>query len=246
MSHEPYPILVTEDGKRIAFFHIKAGFSKVIIIAHGFFNNKDTFVFRAMADAFSREYDVIVFDFRGHGRSSDVFTWTAHEQKDLRAVMAYARQEEYLKIGVIGLSVGAVIALIEAASNRAIDSVIAVSSPADMGRIDHHFWEADMWNDLKLNLGIKGKGKGVRPGHPFGKKIRPLDIVEKISPVPVLFLHGERDWLIKPGHSQRLFDRAREPKALTIIKGGGHAERLFDVFPEQFMKICLDRFAETL
>ena len=31
-----------------------------------------------------------------------------------------------------------------------------------------------------------------------------------------------------------------------VIKDGGHAERMFDGFPDRFMKICLDRFRETL
>lgn len=238
--------LVTEDGKRIAFFHIKKGFSKVIIIAHGAYNNKDTFLFRRIADAFSKEYDVIAFDFRGHGKSSDTFTWTAQEQKDLLAIIAYAKENHYTRIGVIGFSLGAAIALIEASHYQNIDSVIAVSPPADLGSINYHFWEKDMWQDLKLNFGIKGRGKGIRPGNPSLKKIRPIDIVDKVSPTPILFLNGEKDWLIKPSHSQRLFERAKDPKALKIIKGGGHAERMFDVFPDQFMKICLDRFKETL
>jgi len=238
--------VVTEDGKRISLIHIKGGFSKVVIIAHGFYNNKDTFLFRGIAEAFGKEYDVIVFDFRGHGKSSDVFTWTAHEQKDLRAITAYAKENHYAKIGVIGFSFGAAIALIEASCHQNIDSLIAVSAPADLGSMDYHFWEKDMWEDLKLNLGLKGRGKGIRPGNPSLEKIRPLDIVDKISPTPVLFLHGEKDWLIKPSHSQRLFEKAKPPKALVIIKDGGHAERMFDVFSGQFMKICLDRFRETL
>ncbi len=245
-SHEPQCYVTTEDGKRIAFFHIKKGFSRIVIIAHGFYNNKDTVLFRHIADAFSKEHDVIVFDFRGHGKSSDVFTWTAHEQKDLRAVTSYAQQNRYAKIGVIGFSLGAAVALIEAGYHQNIDSVIAVSAPSDLKKIDCYFWAQDMWEDLKLNFGIKGRGKGARVGTPFLKKMRPLDIVDKISPVPVLFLHGEKDWLIKPGHSRRLFERAKEPKALTIIDNGGHAERMFDVFPEQFMKICLDWFRTTL
>jgi len=237
---------MTEDGKRIALIHVKGGFSKVVIIAHGFYNNKDTFLFRGITEAFSKEYDVIVFDFRGHGESSDVFTWTAHEQKDLRAIIAYAKDNHYTKIGVIGFSFGAAIALIEASHHQGIDSVIAVSPPADLGSLDYHFWEKDMWEDLKLNLGVKGRGKGIRPGNPSLEKIRPIDIVDKISPTPVLFLHGEKDWLIKPSHSQRLFQRAKDHKTLIIIKDGGHAERIFDVFPNKFMKICLDRFRETL
>ena len=103
-----------------------------------------------------------------------------------------------------------------------------------------------MWADLMLNLGMKGRGKGVRPGSPSLQKIRPIDIVDKISPTPVLFIHGEKDWLVKLSHSQLLFDGAKNPKALTIVKDGGHAERIFDAFPDQFIKICLDRFRETL
>ncbi|MFA6141927.1 MAG: alpha/beta fold hydrolase [Candidatus Omnitrophota bacterium] len=243
---EPDRYMITEDGKRIAFSHIKGGFSKVVIIAHGFYTNKDTALFKGMAEAFSKEYDVITFDFRGHGKSSDVFTWTALEQKDLRAITAYAKENHYEKIGVIGFSFGAAIALIEASRHQNIDSVIAVSSPSDLGSINYHFWEKDMWKDLILNFGAKGRGKGIRPGNPSLKKIRPIDIVDKISPMPVLFLHGEKDWLVKPSHSQRLFDKALDSKALTIIKDGGHAERIFDVFPDKFMKICLDRFKETL
>ncbi len=238
--------VTTEDGKRIALNHVKRGFTKVVIIAHGFYNNKDSFLFRGITEAFSKEYDVIVFDFRGHGKSSDKFTWTAHEQKDLRAVIDYAKENHYAKVGVIGFSLGGAIALIEASQRQNIDSLIAVSTPTDLGSVDYHFWEKEMWEDLKLNLGAKGRGKGIRPGNPSLKKVPPLDIVDKITPVPVLFIHGEKDWLVKPGHSQRLFEKARDPKALTIIKGGGHAERMFDVFPDQFMKICLDRFRETL
>jgi len=124
--------------------------------------------------------------------------------------------------------------------------VIAVSPPVDIKTINFHFWEKDMWKDLVLNLGDKGRGKGVRMGSLSLQKMRPIDIVSKVSPVPVLFMHGEKDWLIKPEHSRRLFDMAKEPKALSIIKDGGHAERIFDEFPEQFMEICLNRFRETL
>lgn len=243
---EPDNYVMTEDGKRIAFYHINRGFSKVIIIAHGFYTNKDTALFKSMADAFSKEYDVIVFDFRGHGKSSDVFTWTALEQKDLRAITAYAKENNYSKIGVIGFSLGAAIALIEASSHQNIDSVIAVSAPADLGSINYHFWEKEMWQDLKLNLGSNGQGNDVQPGSPALQKNPPGDIVDKISPTPVMFLHGEKDWLVKLNHSQFLFEKAKEPKVLTIMEDGGHAERLFDDFPDHFLRICLDRFKDTL
>ena len=84
------------------------------------------------------------------------------------------------------------------------------------------------------------------PGNPFLKKIRPIDIVDQISPTPILFIHGEKDWLIHPKHSRKLFEKAKERKALNIIEGGGHAERLFDMFPDQFENACVKWFQETL
>ncbi len=238
--------LVTEDGQSIALAHYRKGFSNAIIIAHGFYNNKDTVLFRQIAERISEYYDVITFDFRGHGKSSGLFSWTSREPMDLKAVVSYVKKEGYQKIGVMGFSLGASIALIEASRNQDINSLITVSAPYDFWKINYHFWEPDMLEDLKLNMGKKGKGKGMRPSSPFFKKVSPIDIVDKICSRPVLFIHGEKDWLIKPAHSKRLFEKASEPKVLKIFEGAGHAERIFDCFPDQFIAICADWFKETL
>ena len=238
--------VLTEDNHKIIFDHYTKGFPEVIILAHGFYNNKDTYLFKKIAKMFAKKYDVISFDFRGHGRSDGLFCWTSKEDKDLRCVIDWSKKMKYKKIGVIGFSLGAAIALIEGSKTKDINSIIAVSSPYDFWKMNYHFWKEEMFNDLKLNLGYKGKGKCIRPGNPFSKKVSPINIVDKISPKPVLFLHGEKDWLINPSHSRKLFNKAKQPKQIYIIKGAGHAEKIFDSFPEQFEKRCLDWFAETL
>lgn len=239
-------VLHTEDAERIALRHYKKGSPSAIIIAHGFYNNKDTLLFESIAEAVNRHYDVITFDFRGHGKSSGLFSWTTHEPRDLRAVVAYAKTKGYGRVGVLGFSLGASTSLIEASGNTDIDSVIAVSGVSDFSKINAHFWEPDMLEDLKINIGKKGKGKGVRPGNPFLPKVRPLDVVHKISPRPVFFIHGGEDWLIKPEHSRAMFAKARDPKALEMIDGAGHAERIFDAFPDRFEGLCADWFSKTL
>ena len=50
--------------------------------------------------------------------------------------------------------------------------------------------------------------------------------------MPVYFIHGANDWIIKPTHSQRLFDKAKGNKKISIIEGAGHAEKIFDSKPE--------------
>jgi len=97
-----------------------------------------------------------------------------------------------------------------------------------------------------LNLDDKGKGKSIRPGNLFLNKTRPIDIVDDIAPVPVLFMHGEKDWLINPDHCEKLFEKSHEPKQIKIITDAGHAEFIYDKFPEKFEDICMKWFIETI
>ena len=238
--------LMTQDNHAIALNHFERGFEEIIILAHGYRNNKDVFLFQKMAERFAREFDVISFDFRGHGKSDGRFTWTAQEDKDLRAIVTYAQDFGYEKIGVIGFSLGAAITLIEGSTNPAIDSIIAVSAPSHFWKINYRFWRKEMFNDLTFNLSSKGRGKGVRPGNPFRDKTPPIAIVRDISPTPILFIHGGQDWLIKPIHSARLYERAKEPKQLYIMYDAGHAEKIFDNYPQEFEKVCVTWFRNTL
>ena len=238
-------VLKTQDGESIAVDHHSCGFKQVVVLAHGFYNNKDAYLFKNIARKLTEHYDVISFDFRGHGKSSGLFSWTSYEPNDLAVVIDYAKDQGYEQVGVMGFSLGAAVSIIEASRNKNIDSVIAVSAPTDFWQINFHFWEPEMLNDLKLNLGIKGKGKFIRPGNFLKRKIKPIDVVSKIAPVPIYFVHGGKDWIIKSTHSEKLFQQAQEPKKLLIIDEAGHAEKIFDSSPDEFIKACVAWFDET-
>lgn len=238
--------LLTTDNYKLSFSHLRTRHSEVVILSHGFYNNKDAYLFRKMSEDFSNSFDVISFDFRGHGKSSGLFSWTTDEAKDLEAMVRFAVEQKYKKIGVIGFSLGAAVAIIEGHRNPDIQSIISVSSPYDFWKIDFQFWEKEMLEDLKLNLGAKGKGKGIRPGNPFLPKIRPIDVVSKIAPKPILFVHGRQDWLIRPVHTAKLYRKAKQPKKLVLIDNAGHAEKIYDSNPEKFIKLCSDWFIQTL
>ncbi|GAG80535.1 unnamed protein product [marine sediment metagenome] len=64
--------------------------------------------------------------------------------------------------------------------------------------------------------------------------------------MPILFIHGNRDWVIKDYHSQKLYDAALTYKKIEIIKGGLHAERLIQQYPNKMKNLILDWFTETL
>ena len=107
-----------------------------------------------------------------------------------------------------------------------------------------------MENDIFFNLGKKGRtGKGVRPGPFWLKKERPIDLVSELN-VPVFFIHGEADWLIKLNHSKELYHKTNSKilKRLAIIKDGPHAEYLMreNKNKEEFVALTRKWFSETL
>lgn len=237
--------LFTKDNHKIAYDHYQAGNANLVIIAHGFFNSKDAVLFKKLAENLFKDYDVAVIDFRGHGKSSGLFYWTAKEYIDLIGLIEELRGG-YERIGVIGFSLGAATGIISAARIAHIDSLIAVSAPTAFGKIEYRFWEMDIENDILYNLIGEGRvGKGVRPGPFWLKKEKPIDVIAHLK-CPVLFIHGEVDWLIKPWHSQALYDKTPGKKKIAIIKNGPHAEYLLRKNYEETMMLIKEWFRETL
>ena len=49
--------------------------------------------------------------------------------------------------------------------------------------------------------------------------------IGRISPRPILLIHGDADQIVPYPHVETLFDRAGEPKELVRIPGGAHQLR---------------------
>ena len=237
--------LVTSDQKQIHYDHYKGGHDKVIIIAHGFYNSKQSVIFMELARELSQDFDVIIFDFRGHGLSRGLFYWTSREYLDLLAVVEFA-QKHYVKIGVIGFSMGAATSIITASKTEHIDSIVAISAPTEVGKIDYKFWRSDLKNELMYDIFGKGRfGKGVRPGPFWLNKEKPLEVVPNIK-VPVFYIHGDKDWVVEHWHSQKLYSHTKSLKRLHIVKNGPHAENLFQKYSEDLLAAIRTWFHETL
>ena len=237
--------LLTTDHHIIHYDLYLQGHNSVVIIAHGFFNSKDAILLKELGRSLEDQYDVIIMDFRGHGKSKGLFYWTSKEYSDLEAVLNFAKQK-YERIGVIGFSLGAATSIIVASRVDFINSLVSVSAPTEFEKIEYRFWELDIENDIFYSLIGEGRiGKGVRPGPFWLKKERPIDCVDKIQ-TPTLFIHGDKDWLIYPSHSEDLYQKARCLKKLAIIKNGPHAEYLIRKNKQEIFYLIKDWFKKTL
>ena len=233
----------TADDVRISLdLYRGPGRTAALIVCPGFFQSKDTPTFQRLADALAGECDVLCMDFRGHGQSSGLFTFSAREPEDLDAAVAWA-QTRYERIGILGFSLGAATAVILASRRDTIRTVIAVSAPSAFEDIEFQFWTPEA-----IRTGLTGleQGAGCRPGNPWMEKERPIACVPSLAPRPVLFIHGTKDATVFSRHSERLYQAARDPKRLLLIEGGGHAEELFRRHAQQFLPPVRSWIQDTL
>ena len=229
---------LTEDKVRISFdLYSHSGRDILWVICPGFFQSKETAAFRRLSKDLAADQDVLCMDFRGPGRSGGLYTFSAKEGTDLEAVLGWA-QERYSAIHLLGFSLGGAIAINTAVRfPGVIRTLIAVSAPSAFEKIEYRFWTPDA---VLTGIRTYGPGVGCRPGSLWLKKQRPADSIRKMESTPVLLIHGTRDPIISHRHSERLYEKANDPKRLEIIPGGGHAEELYRQHPDRFLRLVRD------
>lgn len=227
--------LTTQDGTQIAINHHKTGHDAVLIIAHGWFMTKDSKCFSEIANAFSENFDVIVLDFRGHGQSSGVYTFTTKEPQDMKAVVNYAKTQ-YKKVYLMGFSLGGALVLIHGALEKDVDKIVAVSAPFCFRKIQNQIWKKEAWLQTLKKFEFK-RWISVRPSPIVRKKISAGDVVNKIE-VPTLFIAGEFDPTVHSWHTKCLYKKAKCEKHFELFKKCYHAEDIFFQEQEKFITIC--------
>ena len=253
LPHEVLPPLITPDGVRIRGYHVHGSSLKdgVVIIAHGGFRSKNLFVKALLAAWLSEKFDVIGFDFRGHGESGGVFTGDGKSVKDLEVIIDYAHQKGYQKVGVYGRSMGGWTAILEAVDNHDVDAIVIAGMPPGFysevpefkGKIKllRLFGASYV---MKLLMGVRFKYfDDIKSAY---NEIHNVSTTQKT--IPLLILYNESDpsagvegikgnWSTIPKQNREksyrnlenlpyqaddVFNKASEPKKLSILPGVGH------------------------
>lgn len=221
--------LVTDDGVPIDAAHLRGTSDLAIVVAHGFTLSWHKPHVLRMGSALGRGgAGVVMFDFRGHGRSGGRSTLGDLEVLDLGAAMGWARRLGYRRVGTVGFSMGGSVVLRQAGLIGGADAVVSVSSP---GRWYYRGTERMRWVHYAVErrlgrlvarqfLRTRISASGWAPVPP----VPPAEAAARIAPVPLLIVHGDRDLYFPAEHARQLYAAANEPKELWIIPGMGHAE----------------------
>jgi len=197
------------------------------VLAHGFTLSDDTPHVEAIARQLqARGASVLVPTFRGHGSSGGRSTLGDEEVHDLAACVNWLRRHRRDDaIVTLGFSMGASVAVRQAAQAGAPDAVVAVSGP---GR----WYERGTRSMRLVHLGVETtlgrwvlrRAFGTRV-HSGAWRTRPMAPVEAAAhvAVPMLVVHGDSDAYFGLEHG-RMLAAAAAGAQLWIEAGMGHAE----------------------
>jgi uncharacterized protein len=216
-----------QDGVRISalWFHDPEAVGSVIV-SHGHGANKITNLW-LVADLFPR-FNVLLPDLRGHGESGGNRTTVGFlERLDVLGAVAWlGEQAGALPIGLHGISMGAAASIIAAAE---CPSVVAVVADSPFARLSSPVGEAICQRGYPRSISpLLAWSVCTTAGWlvPMGRNRRwldPIDVVHRIAPRPMLFIHGQADELTPVDNSRRLYERAGEPKELWVVPEVAHA-----------------------
>jgi dienelactone hydrolase len=219
--------LTTSDGVPLSASYLPSQEPTCFVLAHGFTGSWQRPAMRRAATVFGSRGGVVSFDFRGHGSSGGHSTVGDLEIHDLEAAVAWARSQGHTRIATVGFSMGASIVVRHAAIVGGVDAVAAVSGPArwyyrDTSPMRRVHWAIEKrlgraYSRVVLRTRIAADGWDPVPPAPH-------EVVEKISPTPLLVVHGDADPYFPVDHAHQLFDAAVDPKELWLEQGFGHAE----------------------
>ena len=128
------------------------------------------------------------------------------------------------KVAALGASQGASSALLAGGLDDELDAVVAQAGGTNLYDLLRAIPDLSGVSDFQIDV-IAAIAKW-RIGSPlasvFDREAGPVAVVDRISPKPLLIIHGSEDDQVPLVQGQQLYGRAKEPKELWVIEGGAH------------------------
>jgi pimeloyl-ACP methyl ester carboxylesterase len=221
-----------------------SGSDKAVIILHGHGGSYDFDLYRAPA-LHEAGFSVLLFDFRAHGRSEGRrMTFGYEERWDVLGAIEFLHSRSIQRIGLLGFSYGGIVSMLVTPDCPDIQAVVTDGGPARM-RTSIAARGVEMGSPLWLSkviawliISITSLRLGVNLFH-----YEPIRWVGKITPRPILFIHGDHDQFL-PDFDE-LYAAASFPKELWRLSDAGHTTASL-LYPEEHTRRVVDFFSKYL
>jgi fermentation-respiration switch protein FrsA (DUF1100 family) len=157
-------------------------------------------------------YQVLLYDYRGYGKSEGKLERSGLV-KDTRAALRYVRKREDVdgdRLISFGHSLGGAKSL-AGLGREMVPGVRGVISFAGFAS----------YRDMARRFAGETGAKLVSDDH------SPREVVDRIAPVPLLIVHGQKDLTVPLQQGEILFKKAKDPKSIFRIPEGSHTRALW-------------------
>lgn len=181
----------------------------------------------SLADRLAAEggWAVLSLNLRGSGESEGDFSLGGWLTDVHRAVAHLRAAVDVEVVSLAGFGAGGALALCAAGEDQDVGGVISFGAPADFD-----WWAGDPRRAIEE---ARSMGLVRAPGFPASfeawarelHEIRPLALIGKIPPRPVLLVHGADDTVVPTTDARALADAAEGHVDLRILAGAGNRLR---------------------
>jgi hypothetical protein len=233
----------TRDGLTLRGWWIPGTQHETVVMIHGLSNNREEPLSKA-GYLHQAGYNLLVFDLRGHGQSDGNGTTMGYrEPEDARAAVAEARSLDPGPIALLGYSLGASIAIEEAAANPDVRAVIEDSGFSSVGDVFlARFTEVTGLPNLPWAAPLVAFGQ-LDIGTSLWD-VRPVGLAAKLNK-PLLAIIGSADTIVPPAEGLAIFSAASGPKQLLVVPGAGHVGA-YDTANAQYEQTVLGFLSKSL
>jgi uncharacterized protein len=217
---------------------------KAVIILHGHGGSYDFDLYRG-SPLQKAGFNVLLFDFRAHGRSEGKHMTFGYEERwDVLGAIEFLHTRGMHHIGLLGFSYGGIVSMLVTPDCPAVEAIITDGGPARM-RTAIAARGVEMGLPLWLTRPVAWliiSTTSIRLGVNLFR-YEPIRWVGKISPRPILFIHGDLDQYL-PDFDE-LYAAAKMPKQLWRLPDAGHTTAS-QFYPEEHTRRVVEFFNRYL
>lgn len=199
-----------------------------IVLAHCFTCSRHTGILRQLGHDFAEAgFMALRFDFSGNGQSEGEFAQSTYTKQisEMKIACDFISSRGTSRIGLVGHSMGAVIALLAAVEMKSAKAVCTIAGRLS-GMNAMRFLNKDQQGKLDQTgqVVFSSRGRQLMLTQDFFSDAGRFDLPALVSrlKIPLLIVHGDRDEIIPVDEAYSAHEPNSEKTDMAIISGADH------------------------